>query len=74
MIRHLILTWDTMMPKLVIMQVYFVQNVSLGKILLQTSNNVSCQLTRHFIQKMNDLFNGFEFIRAYMDDLLVLTK
>ena len=25
-------------------------------------------------QKMNDLFRGFEFIRAYIYDLLVLTK
>ena len=23
---------------------------------------------------MNDLLNGFEFIRAYIDDLLILTK
>ena len=27
-----------------------------------------------FQQKMNDLFQGFEFIRAYMDDLLILKK
>ena len=27
-----------------------------------------------FQHKMNDLFHGFEFIRAYMDNLLVLTK
>ena len=27
-----------------------------------------------FQQKMNDLFHGFEFIRAYIDDLLVLIK
>ena len=26
-----------------------------------------------FQQKMNDLFHGFEFIRAYMDDILILT-
>ena len=25
-------------------------------------------------QKMNDLFYGFEFIRAYIDDILILTK
>ena len=25
-------------------------------------------------QKINDLFNGFEFICAYMEELLVLTK
>ena len=27
-----------------------------------------------FQQKMNDLFLGFHFIRAYIDDLLILTK
>ena len=27
-----------------------------------------------FQQKMNDLFHGFEFIRAYIDDLFILTK
>ena len=27
-----------------------------------------------FQQKMNNLFHGFGFIRAYMDDMLILTK
>ena len=27
-----------------------------------------------FQHKMNDLFHGFEFIRAYIDELLILTK
>ena len=27
-----------------------------------------------FQQKTNELFNGFEFIRAYIDELLILTK
>ena len=27
-----------------------------------------------FQQKMNDLFHGFECIREYIDDLLILTK
>ena len=27
-----------------------------------------------FQQKMNDLFHGFEFISAYIEDLLILTK
>ena len=27
-----------------------------------------------FQQKMNDLFHGFEFTRAYIDVILVLTK
>ena len=27
-----------------------------------------------FQQKINDLFRGFEFIRAYIDDILILTK
>ena len=46
----------------------------MGEILLQASTNGICQLTRHFQQKMNDLFHGFEFIHAYIDDILVLTK
>ena len=27
-----------------------------------------------FQQKMNDLFHGFEFIHAYIDKILILTK
>ena len=27
-----------------------------------------------FQQKMNDLFHGFEFIRAHIDDILILKK
>ena len=27
-----------------------------------------------FQQKMNDLFHGLEFIRAYIDEILILTK
>ena len=27
-----------------------------------------------FQNKINDLFNGFYFIRAYIDDLLILTR
>ena len=27
-----------------------------------------------FQQKMNDLFHGFEFIRVYIDDMLILNK
>ena len=29
---------------------------------------------KHFQQKMNDLFHGFEFIHAYIDELLISTK
>ena len=47
---------------------------SVGKIPVQASTNGSCELTRHFQQKMNDLFRGFEFICAYIDDLLIPTK
>ena len=28
----------------------------------------------NFQQKMNDLFHGFEFISAYIDELLILKK
>ena len=45
-----------------------------GKILLQASTNGSCQLTRYLQQKMNDLFHGFEFIRACIYDIFILTK
>ena len=27
-----------------------------------------------FQEKMNEMFRGFEFIRAYIDDLLIITK
>ena len=47
---------------------------TVGKIMIQASTNGSRQLARHFQQKMNDLFYGFEFIRAYIEDLLILTK
>ena len=30
--------------------------------------------TDTFQQKINDLFRGFEFIRVYIDDVLILTK
>ena len=42
--------------------------------MIQASNNGSCKVTRHLQQKMHDLFYGFEFIPAYIDDLLMLTK
>ena len=47
---------------------------SVGKILVRASTNGSCKLTRNFQQKMNGLFHGFEFIRVYIYDLLILTK
>ena len=45
----------------------------LVNISLQTTSNVSYELTRYFQQKMNDLFHGFEFIRVYIYDILILT-
>ena len=45
-----------------------------GKISIQASTNGSFNLLDIFQHKMNDLFHGFEFIRAYIDNLLVLTK
>ena len=47
---------------------------SVGKIPVQASTNGSCELIRHFQAEMNDLFHGLEFICAYIDDLLILTK
>ena len=46
----------------------------LGRILIQESTNGSYKLTRHFQIEMHDLFYGFEFIHAYIDDLLILTE
>ena len=45
-----------------------------GKIPLQASTNGDYKLTIHFQQKMNNLFHGFEFIRAYIDYMLIITK
>ena len=42
--------------------------------MLQASNNGSFKLIKHFSTEMNDLFNGFEFIFGYIDDLLIITK
>ena len=47
---------------------------SVGKTPVKASTNGSCKLTIHFQQKMNDLFHGFECIRAYTDGLLILTE
>ena len=47
---------------------------SVVKIPVRASTNESCELTKTFQQKMNDLFCGFKFIHAYIDDLLILTK
>ena len=46
----------------------------LVNISLQTTSNVSYELTRYFQQKMNDLFHGFEFIRVYINDHMISTK
>ena len=43
---------------------------SVGKITVQASTKGSCEIIRNFQQKMNDLFHGFEFIRAYIDNML----
>ena len=47
---------------------------SVEKIPVQTSTTGICELTRHFQQKTNDLFHGFEFICECIDDLLILTR
>jgi hypothetical protein len=33
-----------------------------------------CNSPDIFQEKMSELFNGFEFVRTYIDDLLTLTK
>ena len=45
----------------------------MGKIPLQISNNGSNKLTGKLEQKMKYLFQGFEFICIYIDEILLLT-
>ena len=33
-----------------------------------------CNSPEIFQEKMNEIFRGFEFIRAYINDLLIITK
>ena len=33
-----------------------------------------CNSPDIFQEKMNELFSGFDYVRAYIDDLLVITK
>ena len=33
-----------------------------------------CNSPEHFQEKMNEIFCGTEFIRAYIDDLLIISK
>ena len=33
-----------------------------------------CNSPEIFQEKMNEMFRGFEFIRSYIDDLLIITK
>ena len=57
------------------MQVAYVQLFSLGE--NSVTNVYQWELPTHqniYQHKMNDLFHGCEFIRVYIDNLLVLTK
>ena len=36
--------------------------------------NESMLLPRHFQEKINETFRRIEFIRAYIDELLIITK
>ena len=49
-------------------------NYPIGKLLLKISTNGDCKSPDIFQQKMNELFHVFEFICAYINYLLVLTK
>ena len=49
-------------------------NFPLGKISLKILPMGIADSPYIFQQKMNYLFHGFNFIYAYMDDLLILTK
>ena len=46
---------------------------TISKIQLQALTNGSQQLTKYFEQKTNDLFQGVEFIRAYISRGKTLT-
>ena len=45
-----------------------------GKYCYKLLTMVVSSLPEIFQQKMNDLFHGFEFRCAYIDDILILTK
>ena len=45
-----------------------------GKISIQHVPTGIANFPDNYQQKMNDLFHGFEFISAYIYDLLFLTK
>ena len=47
---------------------------TLRGILLQASANGGSQFSRQSQQKMNDLFHGYEFTCAYIDDILIITR
>ena len=45
-----------------------------GKVQVPKTTYGTVQQPRHISRKMNELFTGFKNVRAYIDDLLVLTK
>ena len=45
-----------------------------GKCECQRTPMGLCNSPDIFQEKMNELFNGLDFVRAYIDDLLCLTK
>ena len=75
MLSHWVYIWDIIISDLAKTQVTYVRLFSLGEnINTSIYQMVVANSPYIYQQKMNDLFHGFEFIRAYMDHLLILTK
>ena len=46
----------------------------MGKTFLQEITNGYCRFSRHFPRKMSELMESLEFVRAYLDNLLYISK
>ena len=49
-------------------------STSLGEIRISKTLNRSMQQPRYFPKKINEFFNGLDYIRAYIDDLLIISN
>ena len=75
MLRQSIQIWDIIISDLAKTQVTYVRLFSMGNIYFDKRSSMGVANSREIFQhKMNDLFYGFEFIRVYIDYLLILTK
>jgi hypothetical protein len=46
----------------------------MGEVLLQEITNGNCRFSRQFQERMSELMESLEFVRAYLDDLLCISK